>query len=192
MTNILSISFPALEVFFQATSSKSIATFFTITVSIITLFAITGAQQTASRLVYSFARDDAVVFSRVLSRIHPRWDVPVWALLFNCFCVFLLGCINLGSTSAFNALVSTGMILSQLSYAFPAALVIYHRAVGTMENVLPVGKGRFKLPSGIGFVANILTVVLALLGLVCYDFPTVLPVAAANMSEWLCSIQCRL
>lgn len=159
------------------------ATFFTIIVTVIILFAITGAQQTASRLIYSFARDDAIVLSKFLSRIHPKWDVPVWALLFNSFAVFLLGCINLGSSSAFNALVSTGMILSQLSYAFPAALMLYHRAVGTVEKVMPREQTKFKLPFGVGPIANILTIVLALLGLVFYDFPTGLPVTAANMSE---------
>lgn len=179
---VLASTFPALEVFYQATLSKQVATFFAITIAIINLFAITGAQQTASRLVYSFARDDAVVLSSYLSRIHARWDVPVPALLFNGFCVFLLGCINLGSTSAFNALVSTGMILSQLSYAFPAVLMLYHRALGTMDKVMPVDQIRFRLPFGVGPIANILTIVLALLGLVFYDFPTVVPVTAANMN----------
>lgn len=175
--------FPALEIFFQATSSKTVATFFTVIIAIISLFAITGAQQTASRLTYSIARDDAVVLSTFLSRIHPRWDVPVWALLANSFAVFLLGCVNLGSTSAFNALVSTGLILSQLSYAFPAALMLYHRVRGTVDQVLPASKTRFKLSFGIGPVANILTIVLALLSLVFYDFPTILPVTSSNMSE---------
>lgn len=97
--------------------------------------------------------------------------------------MFLLGCVNLGSTSAFNALVSTGLILSQLSYAFPAALMLYHRAAGTMGKVLPTDKPRFKLSFGVGPIANILTIVLALLGLVFYDFPAVLPVTPASMSE---------
>lgn len=158
------------------------ATFFTIVFLVIGLFAIVGAQQTASRLTYSLARDDAVVLSKHLSRVDPHWDVPLPALLANCFCVFLLGCVNLGSTSAFNALVSTGLILSQLSYAFPAALMLYHRVAGTMEDVMPADKTRFKLAYGVGPVANVLTIVLGLLGLVFYDFPSVLPVTAANMS----------
>lgn len=159
------------------------ATFFTIVFLTIGLFAILGAQQTASRLTFSLARDDAIVLSKHLSRVSPQWDVPVLALLFNCFCVFLLGCVNLGSTSAFNALVSTGLILSQLSYAFPAALMLYHRAAGTIDEVMPSGKTRFKLSFGVGPVANVLTIVLALLGLVFYNFPSVLPVTPANMSE---------
>lgn len=107
----------------------------------------------------------------------------MWALVANCGCVFLLGCVNLGSTSAFNALVSTGLILQQVSFAFPAALVLYHRVCGTIDEAMPRSKASFKLPFGLGPVSNVLTIVFALVSLVFYDFPTVLPVTAANMSE---------
>lgn len=184
-TNCLSSvnSFPILEIFYQATSSKAIATFFTVVLAVIILFAITGAQQTASRLTWSFARDNALVGSSYLSRLHPRWDVPICALLANCGCVFLLGCINLGSTSAFNALVATGLILQQLSFAFPAALLLYHRAAGTLETIMPAAKIQFKLPFGVGPLVNALTVVLGLLSLIFYDIPYVLPATASNMSK---------
>lgn len=160
------------------------ATFFTLVILIISLFAVTGAIQTASRLTWSFARDNAIVLSKYMSRIDSRWDVPVWALVANGGCVFLLGCVNLGSTTAFNALVSTGLILQQVSFAFPAALLLYHRVAGTFGEVMPRSKGAFRLPLGVGPLANVLTVVLALISLVFYDFPTVLPATGANMSKW--------
>lgn len=121
-----------------------------------------------------------------MSRIHPRWDVPVCALLVNCGCVFLLGCVNLGSTTAFNALVSTGLILQQVSFAFPAALLLYHRVSGSFDEVMPRSRASFRLPVGVGALANILTIVLALISLIFYDFPTVLPATAANMSQSAC------
>lgn len=185
MTNTLAVQnrFPAVEIFYQATSSKAVATFFSLVLLVISLFAITGAQQTASRLTWCFARDDAVVFSKHMSQIHAKWDVPVCALLVNCGCVFLLGCINLGSTTAFNALVSTGLILQQVSFAFPAALLLYHRFAGTFNEVMPKTKESLYLPFGVGPVANTLTIVLALISLIFYDFPSVLPATATNMSE---------
>lgn len=180
--------FPAAEIFYQATSSKAVATFFTLVGLVISLFAIMGAIQTASRLTWSFARDNALVLSRYISRVDSRWEVPVWALLANSGCVFLLGCVNLGSTTAFNALVSTGLILQQASFAFPAGLVLYHRARGTFGEVMrPRGhvKQPFRLPWGAGPLANALTIVLALISLVFYCFPPVLPATGANMSRWL-------
>lgn len=175
--------FPALEIFHQATASAPVATFFTIIIAIISLFAITGAQQTASRLTWSFARDEAMVLSPYLSRIHPRWGVPVNALLFNALCVSALGFIYLGSSDAFNSLVSTGLILQQLSFAFPAALMLYHRISGTIQDIMPLSKESFRLPFGSGAVANCLTIVLALISIVFYNFPAGLPVTAGNMSE---------
>lgn len=180
---VLASPFPILEIWYQATSSKAAASLFLITLGVCSCFAIIGALQTASRLTWCFARDDAVVCSRFLSRVHPTLGVPIWALLANSVCVFILGCIYLGSSTAFNALVSTGLILQQLSFAFPAVLMLHLRFVGgaTLEEKLPSSR-TFKLPFGIGLVANILTICLALLALIFYDFPVVLPVTASNMS----------
>ncbi|KAK7701471.1 hypothetical protein SLS64_010215 [Diaporthe eres] len=130
---VLASPFPALEIWYQATSSPAVASFFLVTLNVITLFAISGAIQTASRLTWSFARDDAVVFAPFLSRIHPRWGVPVWSLIAN------------SSSTAFNALVSTGIILQQLSFAFPAALMLYRRVKGTLEEVMPQAKIGFSV-----------------------------------------------
>lgn len=177
------VRFPALEIWYQATSSRAVASFFLVTLNVITLFAISGAIQTASRLTWSFARDDAVVLAPFLSRIHPRLGVPVWSLIANSACVFVLGCVYLGSSTAFNALVSTGIILQQLSFAFPAALMLYRRAKGTLEEVMPSAKTGFKLRYGIGPVVNVLTIIMALLALIFYDLPVVLPVTVGNMSK---------
>lgn len=65
----------------------------------IAFFALNGCVQTSSRLTWSFARDDALVFSRFITRIHPKLGVPVWALIFNQFVVFIIGCVYLGSTT---------------------------------------------------------------------------------------------
>jgi len=81
------------------------------------VFAIIGSQQTSSRLTYSFARDNTLVLSKFIGRIHPTLDVPVWALLANWLVVFVVGCIYLGSTTVFNAssmLERTTEVLLQL------------------------------------------------------------------------------
>lgn len=190
-----STRFPALEIWYQATSSRAVASFFLVTLNIITLFAISGAIQTASRLTWSFARDDAVMLAPFLSRIHPRLGVPVWSLIANSACVFVLGCVYLGSSTAFNALVSTGIILQQLSFAFPAALMLYRRAKGTLEEVMPASKTGFKLRYGVGPIVNVLTIIMALLALIFYDLPVVLPVTVGNMSKlspFMCPILRRL
>ncbi|KAF6796391.1 choline transport, partial [Colletotrichum sojae] len=113
---VLASSLPILEIWSQATGSSAAATVFVVTLSVCGCFACAAALQTASRLTWSFARDDAIVFSFFLSKINPRLGVPVNALLVNSALVFVLGCVFLGSSTAFNALVATGLILQQVSF----------------------------------------------------------------------------
>ncbi len=95
--------------------------------------------------------------------------------------VFFIGCIYLGSSTAFNAFIGTGLILQQLSYAFPAALLIYRRR---MAILLPNTRS-FKLCGPFGWTANILTVLFAITILIFYNFPVILPATASNMSRFL-------
>ena len=57
-----------------------------------------GSVQTSSRLTWSFARDDALLFSQHLKKMDPKLGVPLWALLFNAFWLFIIGCIYLASS----------------------------------------------------------------------------------------------
>ncbi|KAK1709559.1 amino acid permease-domain-containing protein [Colletotrichum lupini] len=164
---VLSSPLPILEIWSQATGSSAAGTTFVIT---------------ASRLTWAFARDNAIVFSPFLCKIHPKMGVPVNALLVNWALIFALGCLFLASSTAFNALVATGLILQQVSFAFPAALALYQRSQGeaAFRRLLP--RRKFNMPPLIGAAANILTIVLGLLALVFYDFPVVMPVSASNMN----------
>jgi choline transport protein len=178
-------SMPIFEIWLQATRSPAAGTTFLILLAICGCFAVTGAQQTASRLTYSFARDDALVFSNLLRRVHPTLGVPVYALVANSTVIFVLGCVYLGSSTAFNALVATGLILQQLSFAFPAAILLFVRSRGRAELDALMPRARsFRLPAPVGWIVNSLTILLAVVALVFYDLPVVMPVTAGNMSEW--------
>lgn len=111
--------------------------------------------------------------------MHSSLHVPVWALLFNAFVVFLIGCIYLASSTAFNALIGTGLLLQQLTFAFPAALLLYRKR---SEEFLPSSRP-FKLGK-FGWIANVVTLAFAVFVLVFYNFPSVLPVTGGNMSKY--------
>lgn len=144
-------------------------------------FALNGAHQTASRMLWSFARDDALVGSRRLKQMSARQGVPIWALVANFAVMFVIGCIYLGSTSAFNAFIGTGLILAQITYAIPAALLMYRK-----RSSIWLPKTRyFKLPSVVGWIANGTTIFLALFSLVFYCLPVALPVTGTNMSKFV-------
>lgn len=61
--------FPFIEIFVQATNSNAAATGMTCVVLILLIAAAIGIMATASRLLWSFARDNGVPFSRYISRV---------------------------------------------------------------------------------------------------------------------------
>lgn len=141
--------------------------------------------QTASRLTWSFARDNALLGSRYIGHIHPILEVPVWALVVNGAVIFIIGCIYLGSTTAFNAFIGTGLILQQITYAIPAAVLLYGKR---SSHLLPTNRP-FKLWDSVGWIANFFTVGFAIIVVVFYNLPVVMPVEASNMSECRASSQ---
>lgn len=149
--------------------------------------ALIAVQQTASRLTWSFARDDAISGSkRFLGHIHSTLEVPVWALVANNSIVFIIGCIYLGSSTAFNAFIGTGLVLQQVTYAIPAALLMYR---GRSSRFLPVNRP-FKLIWPLGWMVNFFTVAFAIIVVIFYNFPVILPVGASNMSKSSASDLC--
>lgn len=164
---------------YQATQSEVAATVFVVLLCCAAVFALIGAQQTASRLTWSLARDRAIIGSKWLSKIHAKFEVPVWGLIFNFVIMFIIGCIYLGSSSAFNAFIGSGLVLQHISYAIPAALLMHRKR---SDIWLPRDRA-FRLPSVVGWSANAITIGFAILVLIFYDFPTVLPVTGSNMSK---------
>jgi choline transport protein len=136
--------------------------------------------QTASRLTWAFARDNALFGSRFLSSLHPTLDVPVWALVLNSAVIFIIGCIYLGSSTAFNAFIGTGVILQQVTFAIPAALLLARKR---SSQFLP-GRRAFRMPGMIGWIANLVTIAFAVIVMIFYNFPIVMPVTSSNMSKY--------
>lgn len=178
---VLGASVPIFEIWHQAVKSASGATFMTVILLLTGVFALNATQQTASRLTWSFARDRALVFSDQIGHVHPSLGVPVWALLFNAFIVFVIGCIYLGSTTAFNSIVGCALILGQITYAIPAALKMWRLRAGRFLPEKGSVGGGWNLGL-IGWLFDFITVAWAIVILIFYCFPTTTPTTsgAAN------------
>jgi choline transport protein len=163
----------------QATSSDAAATSFTIFLLIIVFTALNATHHTASRLTWSFARDNALVGSRWLNQMNSKQHVPIAALVLNFAIMFVIGCIYLASTSAFNAFIGTGLILQHITYAIPAALLMFRKRSSVW---LPRNR-YFRMPEVLGWAANVTTAGIAVFALVFYTFPVAKPVTGGNMSE---------
>ena len=91
---------------FQATSSLAVMNV------LITLFTIIGfliavaSVATASRLIWAFARDNALLGSIFIRKIDSKQKIPINAVAYNIICIAALGCLYvISSTGKFVATV---------------------------------------------------------------------------------------
>ncbi|KAK7419086.1 hypothetical protein QQX98_003588 [Neonectria punicea] len=147
----------------------------TFLIIVITVFCSISITVAASRCTWAFARDQAIPWSRLWSRVDERHGVPIWALALTTIVQMLLGLINLGSSSAFLAFVSVGVIALALSYGIPISLSVYHRR-------REVAAARWKMPNGLGWVVNSIALAWISFEVVLFAMPSVLPVTAVTMN----------
>ncbi|WXC56086.1 hypothetical protein SNK03_002023 [Fusarium graminearum] len=122
--------FPIYALWHQATGSLPGATVLMVALLCVMMSALNAVHQTASRLTWSSARDDAIVLAKYLKLVHPRLHMPVYALLLNfVFCV-IAGALYPASTSALER-VSTGV--TRLPHTKHGRLFLQHRCCG-MDN----------------------------------------------------------
>lgn len=144
-------------------------------VLVITLFCSISITVAASRATWAAARDEAIPLASLWARVHPGLGVPVWSLILITIIQMLLGLINLGSTSAFTAFVSVGVIALAAAYAVPIALSLWH---GREE----VSKAPWNCGRTVGTAVNVLALAWIAFELVLFSMPMALPVTAASMN----------
>lgn len=128
--------FPYMQIFADSVRNKAGATVMVVVVLLLTWACAVGITTTASRMTWSFARDNGLPASKLLSKVSKRTQVPVVACLVVCAIAAILTLIYIGSTTAFNDVISLTITGFYGSYFLPASLLLYHRIKG---NVLPYG-----------------------------------------------------
>ncbi|KAH8686485.1 amino acid/polyamine transporter I [Ilyonectria robusta] len=140
------IGFPAFEIWRQAMNSNAWAVAFMVFLLVMVPAGTFTTAQIVSRMTWSFANDKALLFSDRLSSVSPKTRVPLMALTFNAFLIFLIGCLYLISSTAFIAILNISVVLQQITLAFPSAMLIYRRRD---PKYLPKDRP-FKVPNAIG------------------------------------------
>lgn len=147
----------------------------TILVLIITLFCSISITVAASRCTWAFARDNAIPLAHLWAKIDKRHGSPIWALVLTTVIEMLLGLINLGSSSAFLAFVSVGVISLAVSYGIPIAISLFHKRK-------EVNSARWTMGGYLGLVVNLLALAWIAFEVVLFSMPTALPVTEVSMN----------
>jgi len=175
------------EIYAQATSSNggTIGLLFIIFVPI--FCTLIGTYITAGRCLWSLARDNAVPFSCFVGTISPRFMNPFNATAVCGIFITILGAIAIASSTAFNAFVSSFVVLSTLSYLAAILPFIFTRRFsraaqepGPYNNsMIP---GPYQMGHRAGYFVNIVSCAYIIVFVVIFCFPSALPVSKINMN----------
>ncbi|KAF5382251.1 hypothetical protein D9757_008948 [Collybiopsis confluens] len=176
IASLLEFEQPIAQVFLQVMGSRSGGFGLWFILFGVCLFCSIPINVSTSRATWSFARDKAIPFHRIVSRINSSFfgDVPVAALILSLTIQALLGLIYLGSTTAFNSFVGIGLISLESSYAMPISLLLLNRRKDVYG--APFSLGRW------GTALNAIALLWILLQIVLLSMPSTLPVKADTMN----------
>ena len=163
---------PILALYYQAIGNVAgaivLETFLTVT----GFGCLIACHTWASRICWSFSRDRGFPGHQFLSKVNHSLDVPFIGHCVSCFIVGVLGLLYLGSSTAFNSMVTACITLLYISYSIPI-ICLWCRGRNNIEHG-PFWLGKF------GLVANIVTVCWTIFSLVMYSFPSTMPVTTSS------------
>jgi hypothetical protein len=102
--------------------------------------------------------------------------MPLNALALMSVVSFILSLIYIGSTTAFNAIVSLTAIALHVSYILPITFIMWRKINGPPVTFGPSKLGRWGIP------VNLFSLVYLLFVIIWMPFPSILPVTGKNMN----------
>lgn len=184
--------YPLIEIMQQVTRSRQSATAIYCFILTITFAAMFGTLASVSRLTWAFARDDGLPFSAYFKHVDSKYRIPSRAIALVSAVIVLLSLINIGSSTALNAILSLSTIALYTSYIIPISCLISMR-LRVKEKVYDAPAGHADIseerlvfgPWNLGrwgMLINIYGVCYATLLVPFMALPTSLPLTAVTMN----------
>ena len=199
-TTILSTSlgFPFIQVLLDATRNIPGTAVMASIVLIMGISSTVGLLATASRLLWAFSRDRSMPFWGTISKVDKRTSIPVPAVLITTSISALLALISIGSSTAFNDVISITVVGLYSSYIMPLALLLWRRSTGTIHHEIDqpcvnddgavntknavLIWGPFAVPHAMGIIVNATALVYLVIVFLFAFWPTAQPVTPATMN----------
>jgi amino acid transporter len=168
--------FPFLYVFKSALSLAGVNALTIIVLLIVSAANVNFGASTA-RQTFAFARDRGLPFSDWISRVDHGKEIPANAILLSCIISALLSLINVGSLTAFNAIISLQVVSLMFTYACSLSCILYRRLFH--QELLPTARwslGRW------GPAVNIIALAYTLFSFFWSFWPANVEVTAGNFN----------
>lgn len=167
---------PFVAIFLHGTGSTTGATALTIILFVLLILGNNTCTTTESRQMWAFARDRGLPFSTWLSRIHPKWNVPLNCIIVTIAINIIFCLINFGSTLAFNIIIglqNTGFLAT---YILSISCLVSRRL-----RAEPLPPARWSL-GRFGLAINVFALAYASFLIIFCFFPVQVPVTAMTVN----------
>jgi choline transport protein len=165
---------PLTELFHQVTQSVGGAFGLTFILFIALGPCVISSQLSTSRVLWAFARDRAMPFSATWAQVSKRFGVPFNAQLLVTAVNAALGCIYLGSSTAFNSMLGAAVTINNTAYLIPIATNMLTGRRNMFKGTFHMGKW--------GWLVNSVTVCWLIFAIVFFSFPYSMPVTVESMN----------
>ena len=189
------LGYPFMQIFYDATGSIPGASTMVAIVIIMDICGTIAFLATASRLVWALARDRGLPGWSFVSKVRPDSAIPLYAVVLTSSIACLIGLINLGSSTAFNDVISLSVSSLYASYIISEVLLLWRRCTGAIRSANSLSSttsptaetnalvwGPFHLPGVFGIAVNVFAIVFGLIIFFFSFFPVATPVDAAHMN----------
>ncbi|KAL0258810.1 hypothetical protein SLS55_006314 [Diplodia seriata] len=167
---------PYLNLFVN-TGSTGVALFLTIILLLLIFAGNITTLATVSRELWAFSRDKGFPFSGWISHMDRKYDIPFNAVYLSSVGAGILCLVNMGSTLAFNIIVSLSLLALLSTYMLSIGCVLLRRIKGDELPPTRWSLGRLGLPiNAFAFCYSLFVIVFS-----C--FPTSTPVTTAD-ANW--------
>ncbi|KAI1396457.1 amino acid transporter [Hypoxylon fuscum] len=186
--------FPVMAIFQQGVGSEQGAQTMASILVILNLCATVSLVASASRMTWSFARDRGLPGWSYISKVDSRTSIPIIAIALTTTISYLLALINIGSSVAFNDVVSLAINGLYGAYLIGNSLLLWRRVTGKirpynrdnteMVNVSHenLSWGPFKIPEPFGTIINAFGCAFLLVMLFFSFWPTHINPTAKSMN----------
>ncbi|KIJ64797.1 hypothetical protein HYDPIDRAFT_175318 [Hydnomerulius pinastri MD-312] len=167
-----SYAIPIAQLFYDAVGPR-LTIMCLVVVTLAQVMAAVTAFTASSRLFYALARDNAFPAKEKYMALN-RFQAPYWGVWTSVIIGCIISCAYIGSTIAFNAILSSAAISVMLSYLQPIIIRVFW--LDSLPELGPFNLGRWSWP--INFASLLFSTFICVL----FVLPTAYPVNVLNMN----------
>ena len=190
---------PILEIYQQATKNRNLSLLMQSMCTSCGIISGVASSTWQSRILWSISRDYSSIDRRLgknltakffswIANIDPVLETPLRSVLLSHFFVIIIGCIFMGSTTAFNAIITASITLLFITYAIPSVILIIKSSFKSFKTESQTSTETeddvvsSNTLNWVQYLIHFLCVMWALFCLCFFSLPYELPVTASSMN----------